>query len=76
MSPTKTGTVLTNEDEESLVSEVKREQDKDPLFLELKAKVHKQKVMDFEQVRDGVLRYQGRFCVPIVDDGVTGKFHL
>ncbi|WMV14120.1 hypothetical protein MTR67_007505 [Solanum verrucosum] len=38
------------------------------LLLELKANVYKQKVMAFEQGEDGVLRYQGRLCVPRVDE--------
>ena len=37
-------------------------------YLELKENVHKQKVMAFEQGGDGVLRYQGSLCVPMVDD--------
>uniref|UniRef100_M1DE23 Gag-pol protein n=1 Tax=Solanum tuberosum TaxID=4113 RepID=M1DE23_SOLTU len=53
------GVVVINEVESSLVSKVKEKQDQDPLLLELKASVHKQKVMAFEQGGDGVLRYQG-----------------
>ena len=68
MSPTKEGIVLTNEDESSVVSKVMSEQDKDPILIELKAKVHKQKVMAFEQGGHGVLRYEGRLCVPMIDD--------
>ena len=41
------------------MSEVKDKHDQDPLLLELKASVHKQKVMTFEQGGDSVLRYQG-----------------
>ena len=41
--------VVTNGTESSLVSEVKEKQDQDPIFLELKANVHKQRVLDFEQ---------------------------
>ncbi|KAH0633358.1 hypothetical protein KY284_036144 [Solanum tuberosum] len=62
------GVVVMNGDESSLVSEVKEKQDKDPICLELKENVHKQKVMAFEQGGDGVLRYQGRLCVPWVDE--------
>ncbi|WMV33819.1 hypothetical protein MTR67_027204, partial [Solanum verrucosum] len=40
----------------------------DPLLLELKANVHKQKVLAVEQGGDGVLRYQGRLCVQRVDE--------
>ncbi|WMV50723.1 hypothetical protein MTR67_044108 [Solanum verrucosum] len=57
-----------NGDESSLVSEVKEKEDQDLIFLELKANVHKQKVMAFEQGGDGVLSYQGRLCVPKVDE--------
>ena len=49
--------------ESSLVSEVKEKKDQDPILLELKANVHKQKVLAFVQGGDGVLRYQGRLCV-------------
>ena len=51
-----------------LVSEVKEKQDQDPFLLELKANVHKQKVIAFEKWGDGVLRYQGRLCVPRVNE--------
>ncbi|KAH0661922.1 hypothetical protein KY284_026853 [Solanum tuberosum] len=50
----------SNGDESLLVSEVKEKQDQDPILLELKANVHKQKLMAFEQRGDGVLRYQDR----------------
>ena len=43
------GTVVTNGDESSLVSEVKEKQDQDPILLELdlKSSVHKERVLDF-----------------------------
>ncbi|WMV32620.1 hypothetical protein MTR67_026005 [Solanum verrucosum] len=56
---TKGGVVVMNGVESSLVSEVKEKQDQDPILLELKVNVHKQKVMAFEQGGDGVFRYQG-----------------
>ena len=31
--------------------------------------------MAFEVGIDDVLRYQGRFCVQMVDDSITIKFH-
>ena len=62
------GIVMMNGTESSLALEVKEKQDQDPILLELKANVHKQKVMAFEQGGDGVLRYQGRLCVPRVDE--------
>ncbi|KAH0683010.1 hypothetical protein KY289_020762 [Solanum tuberosum] len=60
--------VMMNGAESSLLSEVKEKQDQDLILLELKANVHKQKVMSFEQGGDGVLRYQGRLRVPRVDE--------
>ena len=42
------GIVVTNGAESSLVAEVKEKQDQDPIFLELKVNVHKQKVLAFE----------------------------
>ena len=35
--------------------------------LALRANVHNQIVLAFEQGGDGVLKYQGRLCVPRVD---------
>nr|AAT39297.2 Gag-pol protein, putative [Solanum demissum] len=61
------GIAVANRAESSLVSEVKEKQDQDPIFLEFKANVQKQRVLAFEQGGDGVLRYQGRLCVPMVD---------
>ena len=57
---------MTNGAESLLVSE-KEKQDQDPIFLDLKENVHKQRVLTFEQGGDGVLKYQGRLCVPKVD---------
>ncbi|XP_025888838.1 uncharacterized protein [Solanum lycopersicum] len=62
------GVVGMNGAESSLVSEVKEKQDQDPILLELKANVYKKKVMAFEQVVGGVLRYQRILCVPRVDE--------
>ncbi|KAH0633253.1 hypothetical protein KY284_036039 [Solanum tuberosum] len=67
MDSTEGGLVVMNGAESSLVSEVKGKQDQDPISLELKANVHKRKVIAFEQGGDDVLRYQGRLCVPMVD---------
>ncbi|KAH0658244.1 hypothetical protein KY289_026992 [Solanum tuberosum] len=58
MDSTEGGVVVMNGAESSLVSEVKNKQDQDPLLLELKASVHKQKVMAFEQGGDNVLSIQ------------------
>ncbi|KAH0711565.1 hypothetical protein KY289_007524 [Solanum tuberosum] len=60
------GITVTSRAESSLMSEVKEKQDQDPILLELKANVQKQRVLAFEQGGDGALRYQGRLCVPMV----------
>ena len=65
--------VVKNGSESSLVREVKGKQDQDPIWLELKTSVHKQKIMGFEQGGVGALRYQGRLSVPMVDDWITLK---
>ena len=46
---------------------MKEKHDQDIILLDLKAYVHKQRVLAFEQGGDDVLRYQGRLCVPMVD---------
>ena len=64
--------------ESSLVSEVKEKHDQDPIFLELKEKIHKQRVLAFEERGHSVLKYQGRLCVPMVDrlqERVTEEAH-
>ena len=48
--------------------DVKEKQDSDPIFLELKGVYHNQRVEVFSQGGDGVLRYQGRLCVPYVGE--------
>ena len=58
MNYTEGGIVVMNGSESSLLSEVKGKQDQDPIRLDLKASVHKKKVMTFEQEGDGVKRYQ------------------
>ena len=45
----------------------KRKQDQDPIFIELQANVHNQRVLAFKKGRDGILSQQGRLCVPMVD---------
>ena len=47
---------------------MKEKRSQDPIFLELEVNVHKQKVMTFKLEGDCVLRYQGRLCVPRVDE--------
>ena len=43
-------------------------QESDPISLELKGAVNNQRVEVFSQGGDGVLRYQGRLCVPNVGE--------
>ena len=52
----------------SLVVEVKEKEESDLIFLELEVVVHNQRVEVFSQGGDGVLRYQGRLCVPDVGE--------
>ncbi|KAH0672236.1 hypothetical protein KY284_023323 [Solanum tuberosum] len=62
------GATVQNGAESSLVIEVKENQNSDPILLELKGAVHNQRVEVFSQGGDGVLRYQGRLCVPDVGE--------
>ena len=48
--------------------EVKENQDSDPILLELKNVVHNQRMEVFSLEGYGVLRYQGRLCVPDVGE--------
>ena len=48
--------------------EVKEKQESDPILLELKGAVNNQRVEVFSQGGDGLLRYQGRLCVPDVGE--------
>ncbi|WMV09771.1 hypothetical protein MTR67_003156 [Solanum verrucosum] len=57
-----------NGSESSFVSDVKAKQSLDPILVELKEVVPKKFVKAFFQGGNGVLRYQGRLCVPNVDD--------
>ena len=49
MDSTKGAIVVTNGAKSSLVSEVKEMQDQDTILLELKANVHKQRVLTFNE---------------------------
>ncbi|XP_070046801.1 uncharacterized protein [Nicotiana tomentosiformis] len=60
--------IVQNRAESSLVVEVKEKQYDDPLLVQLKEGIHKHKTMAFSLgMNDGMLRYQGRLCVPNVD---------
>ena len=58
------GVIVQNGHNRLCVVEVKEKQDSDLIFLELKGAVHNQRLEVISQVGDGVLRYQGRLCVP------------
>ena len=65
---TKGGVMVHNGSKLSFVIEVKSKQGLDPILVELKEAVLKKSVEAFSQGGDGVLRYQGRLCVPNVDE--------
>ena len=48
--------------------EVKENRDTDLILHELNGTVHNKRVEVFSQGGDGVLRYQGRLCVPDVGE--------
>ncbi|WMV46010.1 hypothetical protein MTR67_039395 [Solanum verrucosum] len=60
------GVTVQNGAKSSLVVEIKEKQYSDPILLELKGAVHQQRVEVLSQGGDGMLRYQGRLCVPNV----------
>ena len=49
------------------MSDAKEKHEQDPILLEFKSNVYKQRVLTFEQGVDGVLKYQGKLCLPILD---------
>lgn len=67
MDSTERGTMVMNWVESSLVLGVKEKQDLDPMSLEFKVNVHKQKKLSFVQGGDGVFIYQSRLSALMVD---------
>ena len=67
MDSTKGGVVVHNVSESSFVMDVKSKQGLDYILVVLKELVLNKFVEAFSQGGDGVLRYQGRLCVPDVD---------
>ncbi|XP_070034701.1 uncharacterized protein [Nicotiana tomentosiformis] len=62
------GVIAQNRAQSSLVVEVQEKQYNDPLFVQLKEGIHKHKTTAFSLgIDDGILRYQGRLCVPNTD---------
>ena len=49
------------------MKDVKTKQDMDPSLVDLKKSVETKVIESFSKGRDGVLRYQGRLCIPNVD---------
>ena len=68
MSISNSGVTVQNGAEASLVVDVKKNQDSDPIILELKGAAHNERVEVFSHRGDGVLRYQSRLCVPDVGE--------
>ena len=68
MSISNSGVIFQSGAESSFIVEVKEKKDNDPIFLEHKGAVHSHRVEVFSQGGDGVLRYQGRLCVPDVGE--------
>ncbi|XP_070057052.1 uncharacterized protein [Nicotiana tomentosiformis] len=63
------GVIVQNRAESSLVVEVKEKQFNNSLLVQLKEGIQKHNTMAFTLgVDDGTLRYQGRLCVPNMDD--------
>jgi len=69
---TKGGVMVHNGSKSSFMADVKAKQGLDPTLVELKEAVYKESMEVFSQGEDGVFRYQGRLCVPYVDD-LRGK---
>ncbi|KAF3684468.1 hypothetical protein FXO38_00255 [Capsicum annuum] len=64
----KDGGVIVHElAKSSLCAEVKEKKVEDPILMQIKKDMGQQKFMTFEISGDGILRFQGRLCVPNVD---------
>nr|XP_016497280.1 PREDICTED: uncharacterized protein LOC107816112 [Nicotiana tabacum] len=59
---------LQNTEKSSFVTEVKERQHEDPELIKLRESIPQQQQPLFELTGDGVLRYQGRLCVPSVGE--------
>ena len=59
---------MKNRAESLVVSEVKDNQDQDPILLYVKENIQKQRILAYEQGGDGVLKYQGRISLPREDE--------
>ncbi|WMV54613.1 hypothetical protein MTR67_047998 [Solanum verrucosum] len=63
----KEGVMVRHNSESSVVVDVKSKQHLDPILMELKESVLNKAIETFSQGKYGVLRHQGRLCVPDVD---------
>ena len=60
--------IVQNGEKSSLVVDVNKKQHRDPILLEVKGAVHNRRVEVLSQGGDGVLRYQGRQCIPYLGE--------
>nr|XP_033508434.1 uncharacterized protein LOC117273376 [Nicotiana tomentosiformis] len=60
--------LVQNTAKSSFVTEVKERQHEDPELIKLRESIPQQRQPLFELTGDGVLRYQGRLCVPSVGE--------
>nr|XP_016498253.1 PREDICTED: uncharacterized protein LOC107817002 [Nicotiana tabacum] len=60
--------LVQNTAKSSFVTKVKERQHEDPELIKLRESIPQQRQPLFELTGDGVLRYQGRLCVPIVGE--------
>ncbi|XP_070046030.1 uncharacterized protein [Nicotiana tomentosiformis] len=60
--------LVQNTAKSSFVTEVKERQHEDPELIKLRESIPQQRQPLFELIGDGVLRYQGRLCVPSVGE--------
>ena len=67
VDPSDGSVIVQNGSESSLMMDVKAKQDMDPRLVDLKKSVETKVIEAFSKGGDGVLRYQGRLCVPNVD---------
>ena len=64
----KDGGVIVHElAKSSLCAEVKEKQVEDPILMQIKKDMGQIKVMSLEIGGDGILRFQGRLCIPNID---------
>ncbi|XP_060212020.1 uncharacterized protein LOC132639597 [Lycium barbarum] len=73
-----TGITLQNISQSTLASDVKTQQNEDPVLASIKEGVQQNRISTFELDSNGILKYQGRLCVPNVTelrDRIMSEFH-